>query len=45
MTCNSTTCLEHATIPAISLPAGFQGIEKIMIIQGYCPNCAQAGKA
>lgn len=37
--CNATTCLEHASIPDILLPAGFRAKEKILIIQGLCNLC------
>ena len=40
-TCNMTTCLEHANIPVIALPEGFEAKEQILIIQGLCNTCKQ----
>jgi Fur family ferric uptake transcriptional regulator len=40
ITCSMTTCLEEATIPTIPLPEGFRAKEKILVIQGYCRDCA-----
>jgi Fur family ferric uptake transcriptional regulator len=38
--CNVTTCLEDAIIPKVPIPDGFVAKEKILIIQGYCPECS-----
>ncbi|MEL6194752.1 MAG: transcriptional repressor [Bacteroidota bacterium] len=38
--CGDTRCLHEATIPSISLPAGYNAKEANMLISGTCPNCS-----
>lgn len=37
--CGQTSCLDDATIPAISLPPGFKPREVNLLIQGKCNKC------
>ena len=38
--CKRTTCLEHSTIPNISLPSGYVMANSKLVVQGICPDCA-----
>ena len=37
--CGNTTCLEHVTIPVVTLPSGFQPIDYQMVVTGLCEAC------
>lgn len=37
--CGKTTCLEHVTIPEISLPENYTVRETEMIVRGKCRTC------
>jgi Fur family transcriptional regulator, ferric uptake regulator len=37
--CNNTVCLDHVTVPKISLPAGYSFQETNILVQGVCPEC------
>ena len=37
--CSNTICLDHVTIPAVKLPAGFKASEFQMIVSGICKSC------
>lgn len=37
--CGLTNCLDHARMPDISLPTGYQIHEVNVLIQGICPEC------
>jgi Fur family ferric uptake transcriptional regulator len=37
--CGNTICLEEVTIPAISLPKGFQPKQVEMVVSGKCKDC------
>jgi Fur family transcriptional regulator, ferric uptake regulator len=37
--CGTTYCLDHVTVPAINLPAGFKVTQTDVVISGKCMNC------
>ena len=39
--CDTTTCLDEASIPEVKLPKGFTAIEVGVIVRGICRNCAE----
>lgn len=38
--CHRTFCLDEATIPPVSLPAGFAARESTYVVKGFCADCA-----
>jgi Fur family transcriptional regulator, ferric uptake regulator len=39
--CGQTSCLDHTTIPQVTLPHGYEAKELNLLIQGICQNCGQ----
>lgn len=37
--CQHTYCLNQVTIPAVTLPGGFQGISRDYLMTGVCQQC------
>jgi Fur family ferric uptake transcriptional regulator len=37
--CGTTYCLDHVTVPAITLPKGFKVTQTDVVISGKCMNC------
>ncbi|MDA3614109.1 Fur family transcriptional regulator [Polluticaenibacter yanchengensis] len=37
--CGSTQCLDHISVPEVSLPENFQADKIEMVITGICPKC------
>ncbi|MFC3880149.1 Fur family transcriptional regulator [Algoriphagus namhaensis] len=37
--CQETTCIESITLPAITLPKGFEKREMNLLVQGICDKC------
>ncbi len=38
--CGKTLCLDHVTIPAVKLPAGFKTTSLAMLVNGLCQQCS-----
>jgi Fur family ferric uptake transcriptional regulator len=38
--CGTTQCIDHVTIPSVSLPKGYQPSQMEMVITGVCDRCA-----
>jgi len=38
--CGTTSCLDHVTIPLVSLPDGYQKTDVYLLVQGICRMCA-----
>ena len=38
--CGTTYCLDHITVPALQLPAGFSVTQTDVIVSGKCLKCA-----
>jgi Fur family ferric uptake transcriptional regulator len=39
--CSTTYCLDHVSIPAVSLPAGFTASQTSLVMNGICVRCSQ----
>ncbi|NCT93278.1 MAG: transcriptional repressor [Chitinophagaceae bacterium] len=37
--CGTTYCLDHITVPGISLPAGFKAQQTDLVVSGICSKC------
>ena len=37
--CGTTNCLDHVTIPAVSLPKGYHKSDVYLLVQGICRLC------
>lgn len=37
--CGTTYCLDHVTVPAVTLPKGFKAAQTDVIVSGKCMNC------
>jgi len=38
--CGTTYCLDHVTVPKVSLPNGFNAKQTDVVVSGVCKNCA-----
>lgn len=38
--CGTTYCLDHVTVPQLSLPQGFRATQTDVVISGKCEKCA-----
>jgi Fur family transcriptional regulator, ferric uptake regulator len=38
--CGKAVCLDAVAVPAITLPAGYQGTETEMVVKGLCNECS-----
>lgn len=38
--CGTTYCLDHVSVPKVSLPQGFKAKQTDVVVSGICKNCA-----
>ncbi len=39
--CGTTYCLDHVTVPKVTLPEGFKAVQKDLVVSGLCNKCSK----